>query len=82
MPAVDQRGAGLNLGDPAPYDNTGIPTDPATAAAWVFDDPRIPGYWRIRVAAGPTVFLQEWDAPIGGTMLREVTLDQAIAAFS
>ena len=72
----------VHLGKPAPCDAVGNPTDVASAAAWVFDDPRIPGYWRARVAGGPSVFLQEWDALIGGTMLRELTLDQAIAAFT
>ena len=71
----------VNLGDPAPFDASGNPTDPASAAAWVFDDHRLPGYWRVRVAAGPSVFLQEWDAPLGGTMVRELTLREAIEAF-
>lgn len=81
-PRINRVFSRVNLGEPAPYDAAGNPTTPALAAAWVFDDPRVTGYWRIRVGAGPSVFFQEWDAPIGGTMLREVTLQEVIDAFT
>ena len=70
----------VNLGVPAGYDNTGNPTD-VTPAFWVFDDHRIGGNWRVRVAAG-AIHVQNWDEPVGGTMIQELTLAQAIAAFS
>ena len=70
----------VNLGVPAGYDNTGNPTD-VTPSFWVFDDHRIGGNWRVRVAAG-VIHVQNWDEPIGGTMIQELTLAQAIAAFA
>ena len=72
----------VNLGIPAGFDNTGNPVDETTpAACWVFDDHRIGGNWRVRIASGQ-IHLQEWDEPIGGTLQQELTLAQAIAAFA
>ena len=72
----------VNLGVPAGYDATGEPSDgTVTHSFWVFDDDRIGGNWRVRVAAGQ-IFVQNWDEPVGGTMIQELTLAQAIAAFA
>ena len=70
----------VNLGQPAGYDNTGNPTD-VTPAFWVFYDHRIGGNWRVRIAAG-VIHVQNWDDPVAGTMIQELTLAQAIAAFA
>lgn len=71
-PVIARIFARVGLGQPAGFDNLGNPSD--TPTDWLFDDPRLPGHWRIRVAAGPTIFFQEWDAPFGGSQLREVSL--------
>ena len=68
------------LGQPAPYNASG-PSDPASATHWVFDDHRLSGYWRVRVIAGPSVAFQEWDALVGGSMIREVSLAQMNVEF-
>lgn len=52
-----------------------------TPTHWVFDDHRLGGFWRVRVAAGPTIVFQEWDAMIGGTQIRELTLAEMNAEF-
>ena len=72
----------VNLGQPAGYDSTGVPSDGTVAPAfWVVDDHRIGGNWRVRIAAG-AIHVQNWDEPIGGTMIQELTLAQAIDAFA
>ena len=68
----------VNLGEPAGLDANG-PSD--TPTHWVFDDPRLGGMWRVRVAAGPTIIFQEWDAMIGGTMIRELSLAEMNQEF-
>lgn len=70
----------VNLGVPAGYDSMGEPTD-VTPSFWVFDDHRIGGNWRVRVNAG-VIHVQNWDEPVGGTMIQELTLAQAIDAFT
>lgn len=69
----------VNLGDPASIDANGDPSP--VAAFYVFDDDRFSGYWRIRIAAGPTIFFQEWDALVGGNQIRELSLAQTQAVF-
>ena len=72
----------VNLGVPAGYDSTGEPSDgTVTPSFWVFDDHRIGGNWRVRVAAG-RIFVQNWDEPVAGTMVSEMTLDEAITSFT
>ena len=71
----------VNLGVPAGYDSTGEPSDgTVTPSFWVFDDHRIGGNWRVRVAAGQ-IFVQNWDEPVGGTMVSEMSLAEAIDSF-
>lgn len=68
----------VGLGEPAGIDASGNPS--SSPAFWIFDDPRIGSNWRIRISGG--VFLQEWDAIVGGSQVRELSLAQAIAAFT
>jgi hypothetical protein len=70
----------VGLGMPAGIDAAGNPSD--TPAFYVFDDHRIGSNWRVRVAAGPTLFFQEWDSLIGGTQLQELTFAQIQALFA
>jgi hypothetical protein len=77
-PRIKRMFKRVDLGDPAGYDANG-PSD--TPTHWLFDDGRLPGFWRVRVAAGPTIFFQEWDALIGGTMIRELTLAEMNTKF-
>lgn len=78
-PKVRRIFARVNLGDPAGIDANGDPSPSPTY--YVFDDDRFSGYWRIRIAAGPTIFFQEWDALVGGSQVRELTLAQTQAVF-
>lgn len=74
--------ARVHLGQPAGVDVNGVATlQGDTPAFWVFDDHRIGGNWRVRVNAG-VIHVQNWDEPIGGTMIQELTLAQAIDAFA
>lgn len=75
-PRVNRIFQRVNLGEPAPADANGLPSD--TPTHWVFDDPRLPGDWRVRVAAGPTVFFQEWAE---GVQQRELSLAQMNTLF-
>jgi len=71
----------VSLGQPAGYDSTGVPSDgTVTPSFWVFDDHRIGGNWRVRVNAG-NIFVQNWDDPVAGSMVSEMTLAEAIAIF-
>lgn len=71
----------VNLGVPAGYDSAGVPSDDTvTPSFWVFDDQRIGGNWRVRVTAGQ-IFVQNWDDPVAGTMVSEMTLAEAIDIF-
>jgi len=71
--------ARVSLGVPVGVDVDGVATvEGATPAGWVFDDQRISGCWRVRVNAG-NIFVQNWDEPVGGTMVSEVTLAEAVA---
>lgn len=78
-PAVERIYRRVNLGVPAGVDATGAGSD--TPAFYLFDDPRLGGNWRVRVAAGPTLFFQEWDQPFGGSQVRELTLAQMQQEF-
>ena len=72
----------VNLGVPAGFDATGAPSDGTTTPSfWVFDDHRIGGNWRVRVAAGQ-IFVQNWDQPVGGVMVSELSLADAITSFA
>lgn len=75
-PRVQRIYQRVNLGVPAPVDANGLPSD--TPTHWLFDDPRLPGDWRVRVAAGPTILFQEWAE---GAMQRELTLAQMNTLF-
>ena len=70
----------VGLGVPAGIDDAGNPSE--TPAFYVFDDHRIGSNWRVRVAAGPTLFFQEWDSLVGGTQLQELTFAQIQALFA
>lgn len=72
IPKVRRIYRRVNLGEPAGIDATGAPSD--TPAFWIFDDPRLGGLWRVRIGAGNSIHFQEWDALVGGTMQRELTL--------
>lgn len=77
-PRVQRIFQRVNLGIPAPVDVNGTAVDVAVATHWLFDDPRLPGDWRVRVAAGPTIFFQEWAE---GVQQRELTLAQMNTLF-
>ena len=71
----------VSLGVPVGVDVDGVATiEGATPAFWVFDDQRIGGCWRVRVDLG-NIFVQNWDDPVAGTMVSEMTLAEAIAMF-
>ena len=70
----------VGLGQPAGIDASGNPSE--TPTFYVFDDHRIGSNWRVRIAAGPTLFFQEWDSLIGGTQLQELTFAQIQALFT
>jgi hypothetical protein len=73
--------ARVHLGQPAGVDAVGVATvEGDTPAGWVFDDHRIGGCWRVRVNAG-NIFVQNWDEPVAGSMVSEMTLAEAIAMF-
>ena len=80
LPAIRRIFNRVNLGEPAPADNLGQPTATLPPALWLFDDHRLPGIWRVRVTAGPTILFQQWDQ-LGGTMLQELTIPQMQAVF-
>ena len=74
--------ARVHLGVPVGVDVDGVATGEGdTPAFWVFDDHRIGGCWRVRVAAGQ-IFVQNWDDPVAGSMVSEMTLAEAIAIFA
>lgn len=78
-PRIRRIFARANLGIPAGVDSTGLPS--ATPTHWIFDDNRFGGYWRVRVAAGPTILFQQWDALTGGTLVQELTLAEMNALW-
>ena len=80
-PKVIALFARVSLGVPAGVDVNGVATiEGATPSFWVFDDQRISGCWRVRVNAG-NIFVQNWDDPVAGSMVSEMTLAEAIAIF-
>lgn len=73
-PVVDRVFARVGLGIPAPFTAAGLPAGEGdTIAHWVFDDGRLPGHWRVRIGAGPTLFFQQWDELFGGAQEREIS---------
>jgi len=79
MPKVRRIYQRVNLGVPAGIDAAGQPSD--TTAFYIFDDPRFGSNWRVRVGAGNSIFFQEWDALVGGTQQRELSLAQMQAEW-